>query len=203
MTKGERMMKGSIPKAVAACLLLAMAPAACLDAAPVAGDDVVLQQSAVLGTDEFLYFRSNATDWGVDDATRMVPFAGPNVFSLVYSVTQSWMITGNDTAIVTRTNQRNGWGTSQIFYGASPKPVVVPGTAPLIAQSPGGDAHFGVDYSVLGTHRVIVNFAATPPTIQIDSQASACSGVCPAGLTCSLILPSGIPTCSEPPPTGP
>lgn len=57
--------------------------------------------------------------------------------------------------------------------------------------------------NMLGTHRVIVNFAATPPTIQIDSAASACAGVCPPSLRCALSSPSGIPTCFEPPPTGP
>jgi len=39
--------------------------------------------------------------------------------------------------------------------------------------------------------------------ILIESQATACAGVCPGGLVCSLLPPAGIPTCNEPPPTGP
>ena len=194
----------SILKVSGVLFAFALAPSACLsDGDADANPELVRQQGAVLGVDEYLYLRSNATGWGVDDATRLVPFAGANVFSRVYSVTQSWLVDGNDTAIVTRTNQLNGWGTTQTFYGATPRLVLVPGTAPLAAQAPGGDAHFAVDYAGLGVHRVIVNFAATPPTVQIDSAASACAGVCPPRLTCSLLLPAGIPTCTEPPPTGP
>jgi len=167
------------------------------------GDDVVERQGALLGVDEFLYFRANATSWGVDETTRLFPFAGPNVFARIYDVTQTWMISDADTAIVTRTNQLDGWGTSQAFYGVPSKRVTVPSTSPLALQAPGGDAHFKIKYSVLGEHRVIANFAATPPTIQLDSLASACAGVCPGDLICSLIPPAGIPTCSEPPPTGP
>jgi hypothetical protein len=176
--------------------------AGCLaDADTPADPQPELRQSAVLGVDEFLYFRSNATGWGVDDSTRLAPFGG-GAFARTYNVTQDWMVSGGDTAIVTRTNQLNGWGTSQTFYGAATQPVVVPATATVVPQAPGGDAHFKVKYGVLGLHRVIVALSSTPPIIQIDSAASACAGVCPAGLTCSL-MSNGIPTCSEPPPTGP
>jgi hypothetical protein len=197
------MMK-SYPRAFAALIALALAPTACLvDQETATTDEVQSQQSALLGVDEFLYFRSNATGWGVDDTTRLSPFLGiPNVFSRFYNASLPWLVAGNDTAIVTRTNQLNGWGTSQTFYGAAAKLVVIPGTAALAVQAPGGDAHFAVDYAVPGAHRVIVNFAATPPTIQIQSAADICAGVCPPGLICSL-LSSGIPTCNEPPPSGP
>lgn len=155
-----------------------------------------------LDANSVVYFRSNATGWGVDETTRLSTFAGTTTFARTFSVTQPWMITDADTAIVTVTNQVDGWGTSQQFFGASPSPLVVPNTEPLTLQAPGGDAHFKVKYAVMGVHRVIVNFAQTPPTVEIQSQADACAGVCPAGLVCSL-LPQGIPTCSEPTPTGP
>ena len=177
----------------------AASPACIADGTPT--DETEVRQSAVLGVDEFLYFRSNATGWGVDDSTRLAPFGG-GAFARTYTVTQDWMISDADTAIVTKTNQLDGWGTSQTFYGASGGRMVVPGTATLVQQAPGGDAHFKVKYGVLGLHRVIVALSASPPFIQIDSAASACAGVCPAGLTCSL-MSNGIPTCSEPPPTGP
>jgi len=163
------------------------------------GEQTQARESAVLGVDQFLYFRSNATGWGVDESTRLSSFGG-GAFARTYNVTQDWMISDADTAIVTETNQLDGWGTVQIFSGA-PGGVVVPGKATLTPQAPGGDAHFKVKYGVLGLHRVIVAASATPPFIQIDSAASACSGVCPSGLVCTL-LPNGIPTCS-PPPGGP
>ena len=165
------------------------------------GDQVQSRESAVLGVDEFLYFRSNATGWGVDESTRLSPFGG-GAFARTYNVTQDWMISDADTAIVTQTNQLDSWGTVQIFSGASSGRIVVPGRDTLTPQAPGGDAHFKVKYGVLGLHRVIVAASATPPFIQIDSAASACAGVCPSGLVCTL-QPNGIPTCSEPPPAAP
>jgi len=166
-----------------------------------AGADIEERQGAVLGVDEFLYFRANATGWGVDETTRLFPFVAPNVFSRLYDGIQTWMISDADTSIVTRTNQLDGWGTSQTFYGATSKRMVVPATTPatdtLTAQAPGGDAHFKVKYSVLGTHRVLVNFASTPPSIQIESAASACSIFCPSGLHCELVPPNGRPTCVQ------
>jgi hypothetical protein len=199
------MQSTSVLRALLVLMTFTLASAGCVgDGETATSEDLAQQQGAVLGVDEFLYFRSNATGWGVDDATRLVPFAGiANVFSRLYNLADAWIVAGSDTAIVTRTNQLNGWGTSQTFYGPASKLVVVPGTAPLVAQAPGGDAHFAVDYAVLGQHRVIANFAASPPTIQIQSRADACAGVCPPSLTCVLSPPAGIPTCVEPPPTGP
>ena len=150
-------------------VVVAGSASACLGEDGTAGDGLATKPSALLGVDQFLYFRSNATGWGVDETTRLSSFGG-DAFARTYNVTQDWMISDADTAIVTETNQLDGWGTSQTFFGAASKRIVAP--------------------------------SATPPFIQIDSEASACAGVCPAGLTCSLIS-NGIPTCSEPPPTGP
>ena len=182
-------------------VVVAGSASACLGEDGTAGDGLATKPSALLGVDQFLYFRSNATGWGVDETTRLSSFGG-DAFARTYNVTQDWMISDADTAIVTETNQLDGWGTSQTFFGAASKRIVAPGLDTLVVQAPGGDAHFKIKYGVLGVHRVIVAPSATPPFIQIDSEASACAGVCPAGLTCSLIS-NGIPTCSEPPPTGP
>jgi len=188
---------------VRACALAAaVLSSACVMETASTDEVVAEQQGAVLGVDEFLYFRSNATGWGVDETTRLFPFAGNNVLARIFNVTESWMLTNPDTAIVTRTNQLDGWGTAQTFYGATSKLVTVPGSGTLTPQAPGGDAHFKVQYPVLGSQRVIVNFAATPPTIQIDTHASACAGVCPGGLSC-VLLQNGIPTCVETNPGGP
>ena len=165
------------------------------------GEDVAVQ-AAPLSADSSVYFRCNATGWGVDDSTRLSNFAGANVLARTYNVTQSWMLLPGDSCILTETNQVNGWGTSQIYYTASTGSVVVPpGTASLVTQA-GGNPTFTVDYSVLGQHRIIANFSVTPPTIQIQSAADACAGVCPGSLRCVLGT-NGIPTCVEDPPTGP
>jgi hypothetical protein len=179
----------------------AMAAACVAEVGTGTDDEVEQRQGAVLGVDQFLYFRSNATGWGVDETTILSPFAG-GAFARTYDVTQTWMISDADTAIVTETNQRDGWGTAQSFFGASGKLIVVPGRDTLVVQAPGGDAHFKVKYGTLGLHRVIVSPGSSPPLIQIDSAASACAGVCPGDLVCTL-QSNGIPTCSEPPRTGP
>jgi hypothetical protein len=101
-----------------------------------------------------------------------------------------------------KTNQLDGWGSSQTFYTASSGSVTVPpGTASLAVQA-GGNPTFTVDYSVLGSQRIIANFSVTPPTIQIQSAADACAGVCPGSLRC-VLMSNGIPTCVEDSPTGP
>jgi hypothetical protein len=151
---------------------------------------------AVVGTDTFLYFRSNATGWGVDDSTRLLSFPAPNVFGRRYFGVQLWMITDADTAILTETNQLNGWGTVQTFSGAASKSIVVPGTDALAVQPPGGDAHFRVKYHFSGEHRVLVNLGASPATISIESVIDVCAGVsCPNRTHCEL-LPNGQPTCA-------
>jgi hypothetical protein len=165
-----------------------------------AGDEeVATGRQAVIGVDEFLYFRSNATGWGVDSSTRLFPFAGiPGLFSRIYNVTEPWMVSDVDTAVVTRTNQLDGWGTQQTFYRIiGPNPLPVPSGRPIAVNT--SDPHFKVDYGTLGVHRVITFFTnEVQQAIQIDSLASACAGVCPGGLVCSLQPPAGIPTCSPP-----
>ena len=172
-------------------LMLATLTAGCaVDSAP--DEESVAEAQESLAGESYFYLRCNATGWGVDSATRLLPFAGSGVVARVYDVTAPWMVSGNDTCSLTQTNQLDGWGTSQTYYTtADGGPLVVPGSEALSV----GSANFGVDYSTLGQHRVIVNTNASPPTIQIDSKASACAGVCPGGLTCSLMA-NGIPTCA-------
>jgi hypothetical protein len=161
---------------------------------PGPADDIQQTQAALVGTDSFLYFRSNATGWGVDESTRLFAFA-PSVFARTYSGIQTWMISDADTAIVTETNQLDGWGTTQVFSGAASKRIVVPGTDALAVQQQGGDAHFKVKYAQVGQHRALVNLNVSPATITIESTATVCGGVfCPSGLHCEL-FPNGLPTC--------
>ena len=155
-------------------------------------EEVGQVEEAVIGVDTFVYFRSNATGWGVDDATRLLPFAG--VWARRVDVLEPWMVSGGDTGIMTETNQLNGWGTSQVFSGPVPKSMVEPPTgeavAPLVVQPPGGDSHFNVKYVATGIHRVVYNTANSPPTIHIGTVS--CS--CPSPLRC-VVGPNSQPNC--------
>jgi hypothetical protein len=147
-------------------------------------------------TSPSFYFRSNATGWGVDENTRLLPFAA-SVLGLAYTVTQPWMVSDADTAIITETNQLDGWGTSQTFLGASAKSLVVPATSSvsdaLVTQTNGGDVHFKVKYPAEEQFVVLVDTAKN--TITIQPAAVLCAGVCPGGFTCSVGM-EGRPTCT-------
>lgn len=146
--------------------------------------------SALVGTDTFLYFTSNATSWNVDETTRLYPFA--NGFARLVNVTQPWMVSGGDTALVVETNQLDGWGTSQTFSGAATKLLVETGSDALAPQQQGSDAHFNVKYVSTGTHRVFVDTTSSPRTIRIEP--ATCPS-CPEPLHCSF-LQNSTPTCS-------
>lgn len=110
---------------------------------------------ALVGQDTFLYFRSGATGWNPDSATRLRGTSDPYLFSLLYDVTQSWMTTGTgDSAVFTETNQLNGWGSVQTSYGTVHGNVTVPGGDLLLS----GGSNFGVLYPALGRYKVTANW---------------------------------------------
>jgi hypothetical protein len=153
-------------------------------------------ESAVIGVDTFLYFRSNASGWGVDDSTRLFEDT-PGVFRRRIEVDQPWMLATNDTATVLETNQLNGWGTQQTFYDlANTQVISVRSTEPLSVSPPGGDPHFQVDYPSLEPHQVTVDTNATPFELSIIDGGFACIGVsCPEGQHCEISDPEGVQTC--------
>jgi hypothetical protein len=51
-----------------------------------ASEELAAKPRALLGVDQFLYFRSNATGWGVNETTRLSPFGG-DAFARTYNVT--------------------------------------------------------------------------------------------------------------------
>lgn len=132
------------------------------------GESVDTVGSPVLGVDTFMYFRSNATGWQAEDATRLRSTANPYVFDLTYDVGQDWMVTNGDNAFFTETNQFNGWGSVQTFYGSSNNLLIVPGRASLQTTSPNA---FVVRYPRLGKYRVNVN--TLQGTFGIDEAARA------------------------------
>ena len=145
---------------ISATLLASMGCSEALDA-----EEETLGQSseAVVGVDTFVYFRSNATGWGVDDVTRLRATLDPNVFSTTFPVSQPFMVQNGDNAIFTETNQLNGWGTVQTFSGSSVTPLVVPGSAAST-----GTAAFVVRYPNLGLFQVKLNVATSPRTFTVQ-----------------------------------
>jgi hypothetical protein len=156
--------------------------------------DVGQAEQSVVGRDTYLYFRSNATGWGVDVNTRLLAFAAPNVFAKRFDVKEAWMVSGLDNATLTETNALDAWGTSQTTYGlVGTNVLTVPSTVGIQATAAGS---FQVDYASTGRHRVLVNFNTSPVTVQIESEASICSTVgCPANYTHCTLLENGVPTC--------
>jgi hypothetical protein len=116
-------------------------------------EEVTLVKSSLAAQDP-LYFRCNATGWDVNDATRVKPTADPYVFSLVYDVTQPWMVSNGDSCVLTQTNQLNGWGTAQAYFGAVHGAVNAPGGDLLSSSS----SQIAIRYPALGRYKVTVNW---------------------------------------------
>jgi hypothetical protein len=129
------------------------------------------RSAALLNADEFLYFRCTSTSWSADQSNRMLSTADPNVVTLTYQVTQPWMVTSGEPCIFTRTNQLNGWGTSQTSFAKSAPatPLVVPGSGSLVASS----NNFTIRYPALGTFTVTVNWAQKTFSIAAGTGATA------------------------------
>jgi hypothetical protein len=131
-------------------------------------ESVARSRHAVVGVDTFLYFRSNASGWGVDGNTILRPTLDPNVFEATYPVTESWMVNSGDNGIFTETNQNGGWGTTQAFFGSSVNPVIVPAAATL-----SGVNGFSVRYPMLSTYQVSVNVNASPRSFSFQEASPA------------------------------
>ncbi len=130
---------------------------------------------APVGTDPlgtaFFYFRSNSTDWGVDEGSRLQPTSTPNVYSRVVNFTQTF----DDSSSVTETiaTGPDQWGTSQTYFWTQGQTTfVVPGSKPLVAGS--SELNFNVHYPQMGQY--LVTFNATTQTLTIGP-ASQDAGV--------------------------
>lgn len=139
------------------------------------GEVVDVKAERLVGADEFLYLRCNATGWGVDAATRLEPTADPYLFSLEFEVKEGWMLSGGDQCIVTKTNAKDGWGTAQAFYGApDASAITVPGGWPLRSQSA---QYASVRYPELGRYRATVNWRDGAVIVERAASASVdCGG---------------------------
>lgn len=113
---------------------------------------------AVVGVDEFLYFRCNATGWDANDATRVVDPDDDGLFTLEYDVDEEWMVTGGDQCVLTLTNEYNGWGTASSTYGAATPDVKVPPTTWDLGAVNSNQAM--IQYPALGRYRATVDWSA-------------------------------------------
>lgn len=164
---------------------------------PSAAESVAESAEALLNANEFLYFRCNATAWGVDASTLMQPTSDPNVVTITYQVSQPWMLGAGDTCIVTRTNQKNGWGSSNSSFSdpTLATPVIVPGSEALVASS----ANFQVRYPAVGTYTATINWATR--TLSIGSGAPSAPAALPFWLrycsepTCGGLAPLVVDVC--------
>lgn len=155
VSKGGIIMNAIVRHLSCVAVVLSFGAGCTLEAAP---DEQLGESRSAQGSPFFLYLRCNATGWGVDDQTRMTE-TSLGLFELTYEVTEPWMVSNADTCILTQTDQLNGWGTMQAFFGpARIDRIVVPGGDLLNVQLPGGDAHFEVQYPELGSFHAIANF---------------------------------------------
>jgi len=159
----------SIHKVVWSCALagLMLAQSGCSGSAAVgdAEEEIVGEsQQNLVNSDEFLYFRCNATSWNPEELTRLKSTGVPGVVSLTYTVSVPWMVE-RDQCSVLRTNQLNGWGTTNSsFTDAAPGTSInVPKTEALIA----GSTSFNIHYPAAGTYTATVDW--NNKTVRIES----------------------------------
>ncbi len=114
--------------------------------------------SAALTQASYTYFTCNATDWQPTDASRLLPVPGDVIdTSLVFEVSQPWMVSGADQCMFVTTNQLNGWGTQQTFSGgyadAGPDHNHFFVGSGVVGRF-SGNSNFQVTYPALGRYRV-------------------------------------------------
>lgn len=129
---------------------------------PEADESTQRAREPVNGGSAFYYFRSNSTDWGVDEGSRLYPTPNPNVFQRSVSYALSY----DDSASVTETVALapDQWGTQQIyFFTPQQSTFSVPGSEPLPSGS--SQVTFGVHYPSTGSY--VVSFDASSGTLTI------------------------------------
>jgi len=142
-------------------------------------DSIASQQSALLNSDEYLYFTCNATGWTPAEANRLKSTSDPAVFTLEYQVSQPWQVSSPDQCSFLRTNQLNGQGTVQSRYADShpATPLNVPGSDVLVAST----SNFPVKYSATGTYDLSVNWNQKTFSIAAANGVIGDCGIAPKG----------------------
>jgi hypothetical protein len=113
--------------------------------------------SAPPASSDYYYLRCNATGWGVASTNRLQA-TGNTGLSLSYSVNQAWMVSGGDQCVVTRTNQLDGWGSSQATLGtSSATTLVVPNASSASTTLVAPGQQFTVRYPAQGQYQARFN----------------------------------------------
>lgn len=115
-------------------------------------DGTVASTAERLQSTAHYYLRCNATGWGADQASRLVPDASGQLATLTYDVEWAWML--QDSCVITQTNQLNGWGTQQSTHRAATSPLVAPGSSGVVAGS-----SFQIAYDELGTYTATLDLS--------------------------------------------
>lgn len=120
-------------------------------------EGVAQSTQAVVGVNEYLYLRCNATGWGADSSTLLGASGQAGVFALVYDVSANYLVTGGDQCVVTRTNSACGWGSESTTFGAVASGVVTaPGQWSIGAAN---SAPVTIKYPALGRYRASMDWA--------------------------------------------
>jgi hypothetical protein len=101
-------------------------------------------------TPAFYYFISNATEWALNDNTRLLQI-NQQEFVTTYDVTETWQTTTGDKAFVIETHTLNQYDSCTRYLSAT-HALVVPDFASLAVT---GD-QFTVKYPALGNFRAIL-----------------------------------------------
>lgn len=143
------------------------------------GEKVETVGQAVTAT-PFFYLRCNATDWGVDEGSRLLPTSDSN------TLTKTIQIAGatNDPCSLTETvaTAPDEWGNSQTFFvtpGSARLPV--PGSQSLVAVSPQGV--FNVSYPSAGSYTATFRAATFTLSIAPTITSSATQISAPGEIT--------------------
>jgi hypothetical protein len=105
----------------------------------------------------FFYLRCNSTDWGVDEVSRLLPTADPNVFTRTITVEN---VGGDPCSLAAVTAPGpDQWGTAQTFFSTPNSATLdAPGSTTLVAQTQ-GQGQFTVQYPQTGVYLATYNVA--------------------------------------------
>lgn len=114
----------------------------------------------------YYHLMCNSTSW-TPGASTLLSSTGSGL-ALTYTVSQTYMTTGQgfDDCSIIETNQRDGWGTRQVYYsvsGAAQNQIFAPGGWPMAAQA--ASSPFHVQYPAVGNYTITLDPVAHTFTI--------------------------------------
>jgi hypothetical protein len=136
------------------------------------GEALATQENALTSYAPYFYLECNATSWETTPLSRMQPTSDPNVFTLGYKITQTWMTApgGQDQCHVVNTVGLDTTSQGATWYGRQGgwATVNVPGSVGLAA----GAGDFGVAYPSLGEYEAKLDLSKSPPVLSFAARTS-------------------------------